>query len=298
MTLTRGFSFAYSPFGVPPEAVRFDYYSASLDETVAGADVVDFFQTVDLGSPVLGTGHYGYANRVDFMAGRRRAMQVMYGGSQARPLVVGSGATSGRVAELLRKRWPEHRVTRVDSAVDWDAEAAWPRISAMGLEVAKRRGIKTSVAGDWLGKLDGRTLYIGGKSSAFGVRIYEKGKQVPEAERPWWVRMECEWRPKRENRAVAASLAPVDVWGASPWGRELLEATAALETAPVAGPAWMPPDDLRARSALLRQYGSVLGRWADEVGGMAMLLDVLEVELRSMGVQIPETAPAVGGVVA
>lgn len=279
--MTRVFSFGESSLEVPEVTCRFDYYSASLAEDVEGDDAVDYFVSLDLGVPTRSVGNHGYATQVDFMAGKRRVVQVSYGGSQKRPLVVASGASTDRVVELVRRRWPDHRVTRVDAALDWDDPAAWATTTGAALDLARRRGIKTSVQGDWLDAVDGRTLYLGGRASGFRTRIYEKGLQMSEAGRPAWVRAECQWRPDRAQKLLAARLTPLEVWGGSRWGRELLEALSGLSVAPIKGQPWTPPDDLRARNALLKQYGRTITAWANEVGGFDVLAQILEDELRA-----------------
>jgi phage replication initiation protein len=48
----------------------------------------------------------------------------------------------------------------------------------MGLFNAGGRNPQTRVAGDWLFKTQGRTLYLGSREAGKLTRIYEKGKQV------------------------------------------------------------------------------------------------------------------------
>lgn len=276
--MTRGFSFADFSRTVPAGAVKFDYYSATLGESVAARDVLQALTS--LGLPSFQDGRYGYEHRVDFMAGKQRVAQLSYGGRQPRPLVVASGGGSPEVAALLRERWADHRVTRVDAAIDWDDVRAWSVLTEAGLAVARSKGIKTRVAGDWIDGVAGRTLYMGGQTARSQARIYEKGKQLPEAERPHWVRAEVQWRPDKAQRSAAASVGPAECWGGSAWTVDLLKALGGLGVAPVDGLRWVPPDDLRARKALLRQYGGILEAWAVECGGWDVLGDLLETEVR------------------
>lgn len=268
MVLTRGFVPAVDRAFLGDSA-HFDWYSATLDETVSGGDAADHLEAADLGSRARTAGRRGYAVRDEFYAGTRLVLAVSHGGAHDRPLVEASGPTSGQVADLVRRMWPEHRVTRVDSAIDWDAPDAWAELSGTALQVARGSGIKTSVAGDWLGKEDGRTLYVGGRTASVRLRVYEKGLQLPEAGKPDWVRAEVQFRPEKAQKAACASLSASAVWGASRWSGKLWEAFTGLEVPVLKMSRWQAPDDLRARNALLKQYGKTVAAWRDEYGSWA-----------------------------
>lgn len=270
MTLTRGFSFAQTketePSATPPPA-RFDWYSATLASGTSGVDVVEQLGTVYGGTVARGVGRHGYALRDSLMHGQTALVSVSHGGAHDRPLIESSGGASHEVAGTIRRLWPTHHVTRVDSAMDWDDPDAWSELTGHGLAVARARGVKTSVAGDWLDQHDGRTLYIGSLKADVRVRIYEKGRQLPEAGKPDWVRCEAQVRPRKAAKAVLAAVEPVGVWGAAQWSGMLAEAILGAPVERVSMAEWTLPDDLRAKTAVARQYGALFQRWLAEKSG-------------------------------
>lgn len=258
-----------------------DWYSATLDETVSGADAVESMRVALGGEIRKSSGRHGYGVRDEVMAGRRTVVAVSHGGGQARALVEVSGGDAVRVAPLVRKLWPAHRVTRVDSALDWDDPSAFAEVSGMALSVARAMGISTSVAGDWLDEKGGRTLYVGGTSSVTRLRVYEKGKQLPQAERPFWVRAELQVRPERvPNKLRFAQLDAAEVWGASPWALRVAELVTTASVQPLSMRAHIEADDARARATLLRQYGGVIRRWCEEYGDWETFGLMLGAELK------------------
>lgn len=90
---------------------------------------------------------------------------------------------------------PESRLTRVDVAVDLhegqftvDDALGWVREG--GFNVGGRNP-STRIDGDWLPVLEGgksregRTLYIGKARNGKGLRVYEKGRQLGDADSEW-----------------------------------------------------------------------------------------------------------------
>lgn len=91
---------------------------------------------------------------------------------------------------------PESRLTRVDIAVDLmngeftvDDAVTW---HAEGLFNVGGRNPKTRTDGDWLERIEGRTLYIGKTCNGKGLRAYEKGKQLGDLLSKW-VRFEVQF---------------------------------------------------------------------------------------------------------
>lgn len=127
----------------------------------------------------------------------------------------GSDASQG--AEIARKLFPGHSVTRADVAID----ACFPASSGQTtgavlngcVQIAVKNRLGTTMLGDWSGReQSGRTLYIGSAKSAMRVRVYEKGRQpdtMPQD--PDWLRFELVCRPKGQAyRKSASSLTPYD----------------------------------------------------------------------------------------
>ncbi len=128
----------------------------------------------------------------------------------------GSDATQG--AEIARRLFPGHNVTRADVAIDacFSAPSGLTTGQVLGgcIDIAVRHSLGTTMLGDWSGREQtGKTLYIGSFKSALRVRVYEKGRQpgtMPQD--PDWVRFELVYRPKGQALRKAASvLTPNDI---------------------------------------------------------------------------------------
>jgi len=129
----------------------------------------------------------------------------------------GANSTSG--AEIARRLFPGHSVTRVDVAIDACFSASssglTPGVVLAGcVDVAVKHRLGTTMLGDWSGREDsGRTLYMGSAKSSVRVRVYEKGRQPDTMPAdPDWLRFELVYRPKGQQLRQAASvLTPYDI---------------------------------------------------------------------------------------
>lgn len=87
------------------------------------------------------------------------------------------------------------RLTRLDLAVDFlEGEHTVDdavQMHADGEFTTGGRPPSTSVAGDWLDGIKGRTLYVGNAANGKMLRVYEKGRQMGDASSPW-VRFEVQ----------------------------------------------------------------------------------------------------------
>jgi phage replication initiation protein len=87
------------------------------------------------------------------------------------------------------------RLTRVDLALDFldgrhsvdDAVSLYKA----GAFTSSGRPPSSSLAGDWLGRSDGRTFYVGKAKNGKMLRVYEKGRQLGDASSDW-VRFEVQ----------------------------------------------------------------------------------------------------------
>lgn len=83
----------------------------------------------------------------------------------------------------------EGKLTRVDLALDFihgehTVEEATSIYGLGGFDSGGRRP-KSRVDGDWINEADGRTLYVGRATNGKMLRVYEKGRQLGDAESPW-----------------------------------------------------------------------------------------------------------------
>ena len=178
---------------------------------------------------------------------------------------------SPTLALALRKWGKPHFPTRVDSCVDWHEKGLFDSLTSSLIVYAQQQNLAINQMGDWI-RGEARTLYLGSKSSAVRLVVYEKTAErrsagcegVPEH----WVRMEVRVRPKKAHRASVALWEPDQALTAG-WVANALNETglwAHLQSTSV-GTVWRASDDERARTALLRQYSAVMSRWAEELGG-------------------------------
>lgn len=276
--MTRGFTTA-------PDPIRWDYYAASLVQPLDGDLVASELAGCLSTWTRTGQPRQGYRHAVDLVQGERRVAVVMWGGVHETAHVQASGESSNLVATSIRERWV-HRISRVDACVDWDDAGAWDAVCGAGLDLARRRNLRKEQAGDWLdphgGPGQGRTLYIGARSSSVRCRLYEKGRQLPEAGRPDWVRAELQVRPQKAAKAALAALQPREVWGSAEWSQELLTALTGDEVPPARVVQWREPDFDRSYRAMLRQYGRTLEHLAVANGGWPNVGEVLQLDLAKM----------------
>lgn len=151
-------------------------------------------------------GWFGYRHRIDLGA----LGLLAYGGAQQRGTMhveLNAHGCNNISDWMAVTAWGESvnaAITRVDLAHDdFNAEAVSIEQAVEWLEGGRLnaggRRPQTSVAGDWIAKQKGRTLYIGSRESGKLTRIYEKGKQLGGAAEqflPNWTRIEVELRNK------------------------------------------------------------------------------------------------------
>jgi len=205
---------------------------------------------------------YDAAVRLLRLADNQRAADLHWGRAYDEPLFQTSGLLAGNAVSALRAISPEHRVTRMDSALDVHDSAisisadVLPRLK----KIAARRRMGTSLQGDWLRGLDGRTIYLGSRKSATFMRIYEKG---PETGRPDldWLRFEVQHRPHSTRKSDAATVSAASLQRSFPAGSELLSELGVpvpeadtVSLSQQAAAAGVSP----ALQALVRQYWTVI----------------------------------------
>lgn len=185
-----------------------------------------------------------------------------------------SGGRTSQLVEHIRATWPEHRVSRVDVCEDWSDPEAWRRLWKINSALRKEFGLSSRMAGDWSGRKDGRTFYLGGRTSFVQSRLYEKGKQLGCD--PNWVRQEIQVRPSGEGKTNLSRVEPAQVFAVSPWTRELAARVGVpeLEAVRIRDP-WRPSDDDRALGCMLKQYGRLLRRTQARVGSWSDLGEYL-----------------------
>lgn len=207
-----------------PGRVFFDWYQATLP--VPGADVV---HTADDLAPARwdeSRGSFGYESCTRFYdRDDERVLEVHYDRDQDEAHVVTSGQHTAGVVDLLRRCWPQHRVSRVDASFDLLLPGAYDEAVKVAHEQFALNGGRTSVEYSDRFSDKARTYYFGAPESSTRVVIYEKGKQKREAgiatADPNWVRVELRVRPKTYEKGFVATLTPDQVMSTSAVMREL-----------------------------------------------------------------------------
>lgn len=223
----------------------------------------------------------GYTHGGAIVRGDRVLCHVCWGGQTG----VNCKTTSDEsptLAAALSDFGKAHLPTRIDSCVDWVEEGLFDSMSAFLIDYATTNRLSINQQGDWV-RGEGRTLYVGSKDSPVRLVLYEKGyEQGGDAPRDW-VRLEVRVRPKREHRAIVARWDASQLFAAG-WVHDALEAMGwdDLNARSAVGTVWRKDDEARARAALVRQYGAILARWADEVGDWDSLGGAIRAEIEAL----------------
>lgn len=258
---------------------RFDWYEMTFDGHDDGRESLRL--AVRLGASVTpGKGRNGYASCVNLERGDDTLARV-YGRSarHGEVHIVTTSEACDEVVPLLREFWPEHRVSRADSAVDFVAD--FDTLDASALEFARARGISHRLITNSEG---GATRYLGAMSSEVAVRVYKKSEQLramhPEraADVPdGVVRFELVARPgKREAKIAAASSTADDLWGFSQWSQLFAVQFLGIDAPRVSTHFRRPSDWSRALHFLGQQYGPMIARRVESVGVDEARRQVLE----------------------
>lgn len=184
---------------------------------------------------------------------------VLHGGLNGAPHAYASGDAAGPFTEVLRHTWADrHRVTRLDTAQDVSAD--FPTVYASLQSFARQKGLKgeSRIPDD---PIDGATYYVGAVSSPIRFRCYEKGKQLAKLAGTVdgfdldAVRFELQVRPVREGKLTATQLTADQVWGVTPWARQIAQQHLAANPDRVVMQRRLPTNYERTHRAMLDQYG-------------------------------------------
>lgn len=194
-----------------------------------------------------------------FVVGNETRFKINYGGQNEEhgPNVVGSGACAQVLADVVRDRFPAHRVSRLDSCEDYYHRDAYDYLRKLALKIGKEHRVQCrEIVKPLTDSDDGRTLYLGSQTSAVSMRIYEKGKQMETDSE--WVRAELQVRPQKDQKALMAMLNPTQVWGVAKWSHEMGVQLGKKGLKRVDAQVYQPSDHERAYRFMLKQYHRVL----------------------------------------
>ena len=257
--------------------MRFDWYQATIPENPILLVDSLLARLAPGGEVVEGKGRHNYHQSftVKTAVGDRAAL-VLCGGPNGHPNVTASGNDTMAFVDHIRANWPEHRVTRFDSAEDFCEQGAFERIEEVCREVASECGVKgRAIVPDDLA--EGKTYYMGAAASDVRVRLYDKTAEArrglpPEraSEVPdFWARLEAQIRPRGDFKAVAAKVPPEVAWGFAGWTQKLAVRAFAMDVQRIQMKAGRESDDQRAYRYMVMQYGPLLLRMLRDLGSWA-----------------------------
>lgn len=281
--------------------VRFDSYTA----TAPGVQWEDMAAIVAAGcrracdQERVGRGHHGFSHRWSYRREDGDELGAVSWGGQhgSRVMIEVKGEETPAVVGKLRDVAPEHSCTRVDSCVDVDQPGAWDELLGVVLDVKAKHRLRGERRGDWDYPEDGRTQYLGATSSPVRARLYEKGRQPDyrHLARDNWVRLEVQVRPAKDAKREFSKLSALEVWGSSPFTRELAARVLHAQLDPVrAGTVWRHTERDRALRFMCRQYGPHLVSLKDDLGDWQAVGLTLSEILAEVG-RLPPDARGSGG---
>lgn len=215
--------------------MQFDWYQATIDappQTIIDQVMASLDGAHDVEQLARGGSGYRHTALVRDR-GQDTLATLLFGSMNAAPNLRGTSHNAVPIADLIRKHWPNHSVSRLDVAEDMTAEGLFENIEDRMRKIARGHGLESGLSfiPDCLEK--GRTYRVGAPMSATMVRLYEKGleqrgKGVADAD-PNHVRLEIQARPQKTAKQRFATIEPVAVWGSSKWTQHLAQDVMALD---------------------------------------------------------------------
>ncbi len=259
---------------------RFDWMQATIREDPA--ELWDVLAGTLGGEVEAARGLNGYAASRLVKRRDETLARVLFGGPNGWPHVVITGAASDDVVPVVRGAWPDHEVTRMDTAQDFDEDGGYDRLRQLMVQLSQSAGITLTSVESVVRGVRSRTTYLGAPSSRVRVRLYEKGmfeRQRGHEASACWFRLECQFRPTGQRaRQLSASLDAVEAWGMARWTRELAWEAMGLDVEPVTMQLRREPDYMRAIRSLVRQYGRTFARAVEVEGSLEAVFELLRAE--------------------
>ena len=239
----------------------FDWYAASFPGVDADEFVGEFLAAHDMVSvsDYVGKTH-GYERGIRLVCGEQVVASVLWGGNQDAPLNAwASGSRAPGFSEWARRFFPDHYLTRADSAIDLNRHGAWAELQDLFFDLRQEHPkVQTSVVGDLFGGRKGVTYYMGSVKSEARMRFYQKGLQHPEACQPHHVRAEYMVKPKGMMRYAFARAPASALWSYSPLARSAFERLSGFDPGQALRDTPRRTDLERRFAAMVRQYGRTI----------------------------------------
>lgn len=264
---------------------RFDWYQATIPSSVSMLRKALLRSMPEGVLQVPGKGFNSFSDRLEFNHEGELLATLMYGGVNPHPNVKSSGEPAHTLACLLRRSFPDHRVSRLDVCIDMKGDGLYQDITSLMSKTGSNYRLKGEkiVPDD---PADGATYYLGSRTSPLRVRCYEKGKQLYKLTGDGgfkllfdWVRLELQVRPEKNFKSQAASMEPEEFWGCSAWTRDLAEGALAMNPTPITMKPPRMTDHERAMRAMITQYGPTIRRQVERLGSWEAFCADLQLRL-------------------
>lgn len=247
--------------------LRFDWYQATFS---ARPDDVEALFIRDFGGEFIedrGRHSYEFGSKHSELA-----VFLMWGGRNAGLFLQVSGEDAEPVAHWVRRNFPDHKVSRADVRLDFDAPGSFDRLAGTIEPIARKARAAVTLIGDPdPSTMRGRTFYYGSrKTSDVFVRMYEKGLEQmakgSETANPDWVRFEAVFRPQKDRKALAAKWTKSEFFQMSRWANETANQVVGLDGAFEPDPSHKRNSDDAALEHMLTQYRNLLRRQVERRG--------------------------------
>lgn len=243
--------------------MKFDWYQASVPDVNPNLIMQAVSESDYYGQWVESKCLKGYDTGAQFVVGDQVKFRINYGGHNAEhgANIAGTGQNAPLLASILRREFAKHRVSRADVAEDFHHPDAYNYLRKQALKIAALHKVKVrEITKPIAASDDGCTLYAGAPTSSISTRLYEKGKQLGlNAD---WVRNECQVRPQKAGKDIAALLEPEQFWALSPWTLAIAHGMGKSDLARVNATIYDQADEDKAYAFCIKQYGRILSNRA------------------------------------
>lgn len=246
----------------------FDAYTITVE--ASPIDVFDYLSNDLLLSLEPAKASLGYHYSYRIFCGADAVGFLQYGGDNTggRVYVSVLGSYSQVFYDHISKSDFVYYVVRADVKFDYIGSDVYNRLYTRLVDLAKQKYLKTSLAGDWVQNREGRTLYIGSRSSVYMLRMYEKYKQTKLLTDNEVCRLELEVKPKGDQRLRARHFTPLDFIASCAWSSEFFNSlNFGVDIIPALGTIRKETDQERAYAWLKKQYLTTLRKQFEIFGG-------------------------------
>lgn len=191
--------------------------------------------------------------------------ELSFGGNQgAVPHVKATGHFAPSLATLIRRHWPAHSVSRVDSAYDFVGAGLYDQLRPILDGFHHSHGIFRNEMGF---PENGRTYYLGSPKSPVRLRCYEKDKERQAKGLPFTdghLRLELQVRPLTREKTKFAALDAAEIWGAAKWSRLVVNKVLAQSPEPIKREPTMSKSSEQILADVFSQYARRLHEVGEE----------------------------------